>query len=390
MSSTGNREYLLDVSRLVWRGWRRMLPTGIDRVCLEYVEHFGPRSLAVVRRRGNTFVLSPAHSDKLFSLILEAPAKLRSAIVAFGPRAWASATRDAPRPGAIYLNVGHSGLDDSGLREWIDKNRLRAVFMVHDLIPLTNPEFCRFGEAAKHMRRIENALTSAAGIIGNSQITLDELGAFAAARQLPMPPTTVAWISGGRLPPRIAPASVERPYFLTVGTIEGRKNHVLLLRLWQRLIQDMGNDAPLLLIVGQRGWEANAALALLDRASGLRDHVRELGRCGDEELASLLSGARALLMPSFAEGFGLPVIEAFELGTPVIASDLPVYREIVGDMPTYLDPLDGPSWEKAVRAFLMDGGERERQLRAASGYRAPDWAAHFDKVEAWLATLPSR
>ena len=103
----------------------------------------------------------------------------------------------------------------------------------------------------------------------------------------------------------------------------------------------------------------------------------------------MLGGARALLMPSFAEGFGLPIIEALELGTPVIASDLPVYREIVGDIPTYLDPLDGPSWERAIRAFLQDGGEREHRVRAASGYRAPDWATHFDKVEGWLDTLPS-
>ncbi len=92
-------------------------------------------------------------------------------------------------------------------------------------------------------------------------------------------------------------------------------------------------------------------------------------------------------MPSFVEGFGLPVIEALQLGTPVLASALPVYREIVGEIPTYLDPADQQAWEIAIRAFLGGGGERSRQLRAMRGYTPPTWASHFAKVESWLDEL---
>jgi glycosyltransferase involved in cell wall biosynthesis len=381
------REFLLDVSRLIWRVWRRRLPTGIDRVCLEYVKHFGSRSQAVIQRKGSTFVLSPKHSDRLFSLILEAPSNSRSAFIALGATAWTQASRSAPREGMIYLNVGHTGLDDPALPTWISKNAARAVYLIHDLIPLTHPEFCRPGEAAKHRRRMENALSSASGIIGNSQATLDELAAFASAKGLPMPPTLAAWISGPRAAQQISPRTLERPYFVTLGTIEGRKNHILLLQIWRRLIADLGDKAPILLIIGQRGWEAGPAIAMLDRMAELHGHVRELSRCGDEELAAWLSGARALLMPSLAEGFGLPIIEAFEAGTPVIASDLPVYREIVGDIPTYLDPLDGLGWERTIRAFTGDDPERERQKAVVAGYRPPDWPSHFEAVEKWLKAL---
>jgi glycosyltransferase involved in cell wall biosynthesis len=89
-------------------------------------------------------------------------------------------------------------------------------------------------------------------------------------------------------------------------------------------------------------------------------------------------------MPSFAEGFGLPVIEALQDGTPVIAGDLAVYREVVGDIPLYLDQGDAEKWKSAISSFISDCPERERQKRVIEGFRAPDWPAHFAAVEPWL------
>jgi glycosyltransferase involved in cell wall biosynthesis len=273
---------------------------------------------------------------------------------------------------------------------WVAENRVRAIYLIHDVIPLTHPQFCREGEAEKHRARIENALVSAAGIIGNSQTTLDEVAAFASQRELPMPPSIAAWISGYRPAGAVQAVRLQRPHFIAVGTIEGRKNHILLLRIWRRISAEMGSRAPILAIVGQRGWEAEGAISMLDEIDEFRGSVRELGQCGDAELGGLLAGARALLMPSFAEGFGLPVIEALQAGTPVIASGLPVYREIVGDIPTYLDPLDEEGWRAAVREFLDDGSERERQRRAIAHYVPPDWPRHFHAVEKWLDRQPIR
>ncbi len=91
---------------------------------------------------------------------------------------------------------------------------------------------------------------------------------------------------------------------------------------------------------------------LLDRCVALKDHVTELPRCDDHELATWLAHAQALLFPSFIEGFGMPLVEALMLGVPVIASDLPVFREIAGDIPCYLDPIDGPGWRRAVLEYM--------------------------------------
>jgi glycosyltransferase involved in cell wall biosynthesis len=128
-------------------------------------------------------------------------------------------------------------------------------------------------------------------------------------------------------------------------------------------------------------------LAMLDNPSQFAGKVIELNHCDDDELAAWISGARALLMPSFAEGFGLPIIEALELGTPVIASNLSIFREIADAIPTFVAPDDQRSWAHWIRAFARGDPERERQLKQMGDYRAPDWRGHFATVDEWLARL---
>jgi glycosyltransferase involved in cell wall biosynthesis len=287
----------------------------------------------------------------------------------------------------IYLNVGHTGLDSPSLPRWIARHRTRAVYLIHDLIPLTHPQFCREGESTRHARRITHALESASGIIANSQETLRELARFSGGRGLALPPGIAAWINGYTGPKDVAPISLPQPYFVAVGTIEARKNHLTLLAAWDELVAELGSAAPILVIIGNRGWEAEEVISRLSDLGSLAGNVREIPSCADEELARWIAGARALLMPSFAEGFGLPIIEALQLGTPVIASDLPVYREVVGDLPTYLDATDNCAWAEAVKRFTREGSERQRQLAEIEQYRAPTWEDHFQKTEEWLDGL---
>jgi glycosyltransferase involved in cell wall biosynthesis len=93
----------------------------------------------------------------------------------------------------------------------------------------------------------------------------------------------------------------------------------------------------------------------------------------DGAVASLLLGARALLFPSLAEGFGLPLVEAAALGTPVIASDLPVIREVLGDYPVYLDPVDSYPWMETVKTLALS---QTRQ----TALTPPTWRDHFNTV----------
>ena len=236
--------------------------------------------------------------------------------------------------------------------------------MIHDLIPITHPEYCRAGEAERHAGRVRNMLASAVGIIGNSRATLDSLAAFAGQDGIALPATIAAPLGtdlgGKRADRRAAP---ERPTFVMLGTIEARKNHLMLLQIWARLVRAHGADAPRLLIIGQRGWECEQVFDLLDRSEVLRGAVVEVRGCSDAELDAHLPGARALLFPTLVEGYGLPLIEALASGTPVIASDLPVFHEIGQEIPDFIDPLDGPAWQAAILDYASDSSAaREAQL----------------------------
>jgi glycosyltransferase involved in cell wall biosynthesis len=174
---------------------------------------------------------------------------------------------------------------------------------------------------------------------------------------------------------------------VVLGTIEARKNHAFLLSVWQRLIATMGDAAPRLVIVGRRGWEADDVFALLDNHD-FQGKVVEAGALDDRALASVLGRARALLFPSHAEGFGIPMVEALAAGIPVIANDLPVFREVVGDIPELLAVDDEDAWVAALTDYATgSGARRANQLVRLEGYAAPTWAEHFARVEMLINQL---
>jgi len=183
---------------------------------------------------------------------------------------------------------------------------------------------------------------------------------------------------------------VKPPYFVCVGTIEARKNHLMLLNLWRQLAVELGGSAPRLVLIGQRGWETENAIDMLERCPALRGVVLERSDAPDIEAARLIQGAQALLLPSFAEGFGFPLVEALALGVPVLCSNLAALRENGGDVPEYLDPLDGIAWRRAVVDYALPASPRRTaQLDRLSRWTPPTWQNHFAAVEALIAEAKS-
>ena len=159
-----------------------------------------------------------------------------------------------------------------------------------------------------------------------------------------------------------------------------------MLNLWRQLAADLGGTAPLLVLIGQRGWETENVVDMLERCPGLRGTVIEHNTLPDSEMVRLLKGARALLLPSFAEGFGFPLIEAFGVGVPALCSDIPALRETGGAVPEYLDPLDGPGWRTAILDYAApDSPRRAAQLERLHGWRPPTWPEHFANVDRLIA-----
>ncbi len=381
---------LIDISRLLGRAGQGRLPTGVDRVILAYVARWGSQAQAVLQKGTWRRLVPQAESQALFALVQNPPADFSWQLGRLIARAcvppWPS--QDAKGRAAFYL--GHSELDRPGFAQWLHKTRQKPVFFVHDLIPITHPEYCRAGETQVHTQRMRLALQVGAGVVANSQATLDSLAVFAQQQNLPMPPAVVALLAPATLPVPEAPKRpMAAPYFVVLGTIEPRKNHGLLLHVWRELVGLLGPDAPHLVVIGQRGWECENVVDMLERCSALRGHVHEVGRCSDAQLASYLAHAQALLFPSFTEGYGMPLAEALTAGAPVIASDLPVFGEFAADVPQWVSPLDGVGWLRAVMAYSeSQHPERLAQLDRLRAWRAPTWVDHFEVVEDFLERLP--
>ena len=382
---------LIDITRPLYRRLGARFPTGIDRVGLEYVRHYGPGARAVLSLGPLAAALSPSDSERAFDALLQG--RDRSFPLAIELIAKASLWNWI-MPGAgdsVLLNTSHQWLDYSTYAAQLRWLGVRPVFVICDLIPITHPEYCRSGERANHVARMRNAMAMARGIIAISQDTLDKLQRFAGDNGLRCPPAVVAPLAPGLALTAPGPRPVTQPYFVMVGTIEPRKNHLLMLHAWRRLVEQMGDSAPRLVIVGRRGWECENVVDLLERCEPLRGFVFEHNACGDEELATLLHHAQALLMPSFAEGYGLPVAEAVAAGVPVIASDLAVFREVAGNVPEYVDPLDGRRWaEMIVEYAAPDGARRKAQLERIEGFRPRGWAQHFAAVDAFLERMDAQ
>lgn len=389
------RSVTLDLSRLVSRIFHPT-PTGIDRLELAYARH-----LLTVDDRPVGFEYwlpgigfrrsSSMATRRLLESCEESWASGVRSRTASAAALTALLSASTPRavPAGARLLVSHHHLED--MREKIARRRQRderlAVF-IHDTIPCDFPEYARPGGAQSHEARLRNCLAIADGIIVNSAATASSLRRFAGEQPEFRPLVAPLGID---LPGLAAPTAEDlaAPYFLCIGTIEPRKNHILLLHIWRQLAENAGAATPpRLVIVGRRGWENENVIDLLDRSPGLVGLVHEEGRVGDARMATLLAGARAVLMPSFAEGFGLPVAEALAAGVPVIASDVPALRETGGAVPEYLDPTDGPAWRTAILDYAQEGSTRRaRQVARMVNWRAPTWDDHLARVLAFLDNL---
>lgn len=387
------RAVLLDVTRLVALQWTGRYETGIDRVCRAYLRHFRHQARAVVQHRGAIRVLTARASAEIFDT-LESRSILRRAQTL---RLLSFALLKGPSAhdlrGRAYLNLGHTDFDLVAHQDWVRQVQVRPFYFVHDLIPILQPEFSRPHAVQRHLGRVVSALKTAAGIIVSSQVVQHELMTFAKTQNLPLPPVAIAPLAGADFAARSpvagsVPAS-DPPFFLCVGTIEPRKNHHLLFAVWQHLFALLGERTPRLIIIGQTGPLTGELLAPLKGASGWQRHVEHRRFCSDTELASMMQQAHGLLVPTLAEGFGLPLVEALQLGTPVIASNLAVFREIGQGAANLLDPCAESAWVEAVlnvsQAARRSTREKSMSVMGQPSFDPPRWPDHFKVIEQFIA-----
>ena len=412
----------VDVSRLI-TGLRFERPTGIERMELGYATRLddraggvvvtpaGPRLVSAAARRAIAGAAAQhwreaasggdtaAEAAAVFAFVDTGakPARRtarpgwplrRLAGLAPGLLGGAWRTPECALPqGARYLHAGLFRLERPDRFDWLSRRRdVAAAFMIYDLLPIEHPDFFRAGEDALHRRRLITAarhgralLVPAATVGAALRDFLEKSGTAAPPILTARLPTEDAFRPGAAPRPPGA-----RPYFLCCGTIEPRKNHALLLAVWRRLAAELGDAAPRLVIAGRRGWRNEAVFAALDAPGPLARLVLEAPGLTTAALALLMRGAEAVLSPSFAEGFGLPVAEALACGTPVIAADTPIYRELWGGRVRLVSPHDVDGWTAAIAGGRA--AAEAAQLNPAAAH-AMTWAGHIDRIEGLLAAL---
>jgi glycosyltransferase involved in cell wall biosynthesis len=246
-------------------------------------------------------------------------------------------------------------------------------------------------ERPRHLRRLQTVARRGRAVVVASEVVREAVGRHLARlgrRDMPIfvapPPPDPIFLE----PPDADCAVARHPYFVTCGTIEPRKNHLLLLHVWRDIVARLGPSAPKLVVIGERGWENEHVIDLLERSRSLQGHVIEASGLPTPCLRRLFLGARAVLLPSFAEGYGLPLIEALASGAPVIASDIRVFHEVGKGRALTIDPTDGPAWREAICAFARtDSPERLKQLEMSRGWSPPEWPAFFAAIEDFLLDL---
>jgi glycosyltransferase involved in cell wall biosynthesis len=226
----------------------------------------------------------------------------------------------------------------------------RAVITLHDAIPLVRPDLSNHGFTRLFQEEAQEAAERADAIVCPSEHAKRDV-----VTSLKVHGGKVHVITETAAPQfRVLEKTGEPKHLLVVGSLEPRKNPLVVLNALAKLSPE---TRPRVVFVGPRAgidilWEAHVR--------GLEESVSWAGTVPDDELVRLYNDAIALVFPSFYEGFGLPVVEAFACGTPVIASNAASIPEVAGDAATFFDPKDADALAHAIGSLTE---ERRTELR---------------------------
>jgi len=233
---------------------------------------------------------------------------------------------------------------------WINNRETKTILTVHDIIAAIRPDLFT-NQISGILNDILDSVPSINGaIICVSQHTKEDLCNYFGSRIDPdnlivthlaaadhfcecESPERILYVKKKyNIPP-------ESRYFLSVNTLEPRKNIAFLIRCFKRLVQQEHLQDLALVLVGRKGWKYRDIFEELE-SSPIKNRIIIAGFVPDEDLSALYSGALAFIYPSLYEGFGLPPLEAMQCGVPVITSSTSSLPEVVGDAGIMIDPTD--------------------------------------------------
>ncbi len=305
-------------------------------------------------------------------------------------------------PQDIVVTAGYDWFNQDMIELGKQKRRwgFRYIVMCYDIIPLQFPQFFTERDVAGFRRYWHVAFSLADRVLVNSRRVGLDIQDYCAAAGLRVPETRTVPL--GFDPPRQRP-EVSLPeglepgrFILFVSTIEPRKGHAMLIKLWQRLL---AAGVPQkhrfkLAFVGRRGWKVDGLLRQIDELAGHGASLVHLEDIGDGGLAAIYAAATFCVYPSLYEGFGLPIVEAFSHGKAVIASTGGGLPETVGGLSPCIDPGDEEAWFTEVKRWIEEPEARvPYEIKIRASFSCPNWddaAAQFFDAVRGHGSLPAR
>jgi len=303
-------------------------------------------------------------------------------------------------PGDILLTMGafwsHPGYA-AMLESQCGRLGLRYALLVYDIIAIRRPEWCDPGFVHVFQSFIDRMLPLCDTVLAISRATAEDVSAYAHERGIALsgPVVPIPMGSGfGSMLTAAGTAPVARTnrlpppgsYALFVSTIEARKNHLLMFRVWRRLLEELPPErVPAMVFAGRVGWLVDDLMRQIANSNGLDGKLFVVEHPSDSELTALYQGCRFTVFPSLYEGWGLPVTESLAFGKPCLIADRTSLPEAGGTLARRFDPDNLHDAFEAIRDVILDphGLARwEDQVRRE--FRPVPWTA---SAEALLAAL---
>jgi len=271
--------------------------------------------------------------------------------------------------------------DPAALAELKRRHGFLIVMVCHDLIPIKFPHFYTSRDVEVFTNYYRSSLHFVDRFICVSRRTARDLHDFARSEGQSMTDFRVERLGANASRPpsgvkELAPSLKPRHYALFVSTIEPRKNHALLYRIWLQLVS-RGIPASTgfkLVFVGRPGWNTEALMSEIAADKRLAGTIVHLGDVDDVALSELYRHASFCVYPSLYEGYGLPIVEALSYGRAVIASSAGSMPEVIQDFGPCLDPTDDEAWLAQLEEWITDPkavGIWEAKI--AARFQHPTW-----------------
>jgi glycosyltransferase involved in cell wall biosynthesis len=379
---------LLDVTDLVEFLQRRESVSGVQRVIaqtapllINNVEH--PASPVILDRPSGRFIaLTGAEVE---SLLTNQPASAqpdREAMAAVASAALARARSAAPidiTPDTVLVFLGAVWINDALMLAARDAGArgARLVFLLYDLTPVLETGHTAAVNSLFE-RYLELVMQTASAVPAISQASRGDFVRYCEQSGRAAPPGEVTGLPCGIGPVQFDTSSPAwpRPYALLVGTVEARKNHLLALEGWRRLIERHGPEAiPDLVCIGRLGWHADEFLEQYVATQGLSGKVSLLSNSvSDLDLARFYTHAQFTVYPSRYEGWGLPVSESLAFGKVAITANNSSLLEAGGDLASYFTSDDVDDFVRVVESDGLDDAARaKREDRIAAEFTDLTW-----------------